>query len=177
MINKSKIPSGWTEEKLRGLKEGLALVKRQNGFWPDEESLRLAHGCQSAWAAELVVTRRFADDSQILLALYSDGVEDFRGKWHIPGGYNRKSHPSVQATCSAVARRELGVDVRYTGVILGCHVWTPEEHPYGTPLSLYVQARLLAPVTETDKLRFFSFRELPELMVKPHRRFIQKILQ
>lgn len=182
MINKNKLASEWTREKLQGLKEGLALVGEHGGFWPDEESFRLAHSCYSAWATELVVLRAsmtpFGSNrpGQILLALYEDGVEEFRGMWHIPGGYNRKSHRSMQETCSAVAQREIGVDVKI-GDILDQYLWQPGEHPYGTPLSLYVRAEPLTPIVETDKLRFFYLHDLPESTVRPHRRFIGKILQ
>lgn len=170
-IKTVNLPAGWTAEKLLGLKEGLALVKDQGGYWPDEESLRLAHGCYSAWAPELVITRGGPSDREVFLALYEGGAEFFNGAWHIPGGYHRKRETSVQATCSTIAKREIGIDVRFIRA-LDLYVWQPGEHPYGTPLTIYVEVEPLDTIVETEKLRFFRPDNLPARMSEPHRRFI-----
>lgn len=144
-----------------------------NGFrWPTEDSMRAAHGVVSCWAPEIAVCRNNDGEQEVLLALYDGGVEEFRGMWHIPGGYARWDEPNIQATCNRVARREIGVDVTFV-FIADAYKWRGGEHPYGRPLSLYCVCELRAPVKESGKLRFFPRAALPEQLVGPHRRFLE----
>lgn len=108
---------------------------------------------------------------EILLAVYDGGAKEFRGKWHIPGGYNRWPEMDITATCSRVAKREIGCDVTFQNVI-GAYKWQTGEHPYGHPLSLYVECEPVQKIVEKAQLTFFRVDRLPNLMVEPHRRFI-----
>ena len=158
------------------LRRLLLKVAYDGGYWPDEATLRAAHGVISAWAPELVIRRsKNLWEKEILLAVYKGGAEWFNGKWHIPGGYNLWPEQDVQATCSRTAKREIGVDVTYQRTI-DIYKWRTGEHPYGHPLSLYVECVPAAEVVESEKLRFFSKSNLPDNIVIPHRRFIEEYL-
>ena len=139
--------------------------------------MRVAHGVISCWAPELVITRGVGFDAEILLAVYESGVQEFRGLWHIPGGYNQWPELGVQETCSRVAIREIGVDVERIGPPMDDHKWTSDEHPYGHPLSLYCYCQLKGPVVESATLRFVRVvDDFPGIVVVPHARFILKNL-
>ncbi|MFH1246158.1 MAG: hypothetical protein V1489_00050 [Candidatus Liptonbacteria bacterium] len=163
-----------TSNEVQELKRLLAIVKQDGGWLPDEESMRLLHGTVSMWAPELVITRIVHWRREILLAVYGDEVERFRGHWHIPGGYNRFPEAGIQETCSRVALRELGVDVSYVYTYPNPHKWTNEEHPYGHPLSLYVKCVPLSEIVETDTMRFFCRENLPENLLPVHLQFIME---
>lgn len=55
---------------------------------PNETSMRILDSMRSRWAIELVFARedRTLPD-RILLTVYNGGIEEWRGRWHIPGGY------------------------------------------------------------------------------------------
>ena len=62
--------------------------------------------------------------------------------------------------------------------VLHADKWKTGEHPYGHPLSLYVNC-LPAPkleYAETEKIKFFSLNNLPKKIVEPHRRFMETLL-
>lgn len=165
------------ERKSRDFVEFLKEIAANGYYFPTEEIMRGVHQIVSMWAPELVITRRHFRAfwrKEIFLVPYEGGAETFRGLWHIPGGYNKWQEPDIQATCSTVAKRELGIDVEYIKTI-DAYKWTTEEHPYGHPLSLYVLCR---PKENTipPKGKFFSKRNLPRNLVEPHRRFIEKYL-
>lgn len=137
--------------------------------------MRAAHGVVSHWAPELVITRGNGFSLEILLDVYRAGVKEFHGLWHIPGGYNRWPELDVQATCSRIARREIGVDVETVGPPIDVYKWTSEEHVYGHPLSLFYHCRPLGDIKETDTLRFVRVSdEWPGIIIGPHARFIAK---
>jgi ADP-ribose pyrophosphatase YjhB (NUDIX family) len=155
--------------------ELIRLLKKvaENGYrWPTEECMRSAHRVVSFWAPELVIMR---EPKEVLLAIYDGGIEEFRGMWQLPGGYNRWDEPDVQATCSRVALREIGVDVKFVRV-LDAYKWQ-NEHPYGRPLSIYCLCEPVGTVKESEKLKFFPPNNLPERLVEPHGRFIKERLR
>jgi hypothetical protein len=161
----------FTPAELATLQSLLEKVAANGGYWPDEKTMHAAHGAISHWACELVVTTIGLNGLEILLAKYDGGVKEFLGMWHIPGGYNRTEEPDIQTTCSRIAKREIGFGATYRRTI-GAYKWAPGEHPYGRPLSLYVECSPFAPIHGTDNLRFFPVHDLPENMVLPHQRFI-----
>ena len=136
--------------------------------------MRVAHGTVSCWAPELVITTYRENSLYVLLVRYEGGVEEFRGLWHIPGGYNNFSEPYFQTTCSAIAKRELGCDVCFVRP-LGVHKWKDGEHPYGRPLSIYAECQLrdLNEFRESETVKFFPVEGLPLEVVGPHRRFLE----
>jgi ADP-ribose pyrophosphatase YjhB (NUDIX family) len=161
----------FTEAESNELLRLLRKVAANGGYWPTEDTLQAAHGCQSAWATELVITRRRFRPVQILLTVYEGGADAFKRLWHIPGGYNRWSE-TIRETCSRIAEREIGADVTPRRVIT-TRKWKEGEHPYGRPLSVYLDCTRNGNVTETATRRFFTKRELPPNMVEPHRQFIE----
>ena len=166
----------FTQAEMTELTRLLNKVAANGGYWPDETTMRAAHGVVSVWAPELVITRlNQRGETEILLAMYEGGAEFFNGLWHIPGGYNRWPEKDVQETCSRVAMREIGVNVRYTRT-MDVYKWQTGEHPYGHPLSVYASCRPAGKITESGKLRFFPKNDTPENLVVPHRRFIQNYL-
>lgn len=167
--------SAFTEEETNDLIRLLKKVGDNNYRFPSEECMRAAHGIISMWAVEIIITRLNRRKKEILLTGYEGGAEWFHNKWHIPGGYNKWPQPDIQAACSSVAVREFGTDVGYIRVI-DAYKWHQEEHPYGRPLSLYVECVPKRPIQETDKCHFFAKNALPENLIEPHRRFIQKYL-
>jgi len=166
----------WSDEEKKELIRLLQKVKADGGYWPDEATTRAAHGAISHWAADFIVLRDnpHGSDKEILLTVYDGGAEKHHGMWHVPGGYNRWDE-SIQETVSRVAKRELGVDAHYEGV-LGADKWEAGEHQYGRPLSLYMKCELAEPIHESDTLKFFPLERLPENMVSAHKRFISRAL-
>lgn len=169
------MPTVFTPEEIKEFKRLLGKVVVDDYFLPDEETMRALHSVVSMWAIEIVIVRNNSKKKEILLAVYDGGIKEFHGVWHIPGGYNKYSHPNIQTTCSVVAKREIGVDVLYERVV-DSYKWRTGEHPYGHPLSLFVECIPVEAIAETEKLRFFSKNELPANVVPPHLRFIQKYL-
>lgn len=166
----------FTPEEIRKFIWFLKKVTKNLYRFPDEKTMRTVHKTISMWAIELVIVHRRQRKKEILLAIYDGGAEKFQGKWHIPGSYNLWPELDVQATCSRLAKRELGIDVRYRKVI-DIYKWRSEEHPYGHPLSIYAECLPKEVIAESDKLRFFPIDELPENLLEPHRRFIEKYLR
>ena len=161
----------FSQEETGTLRTLLEKVKAAGGFWPDEATMRLAHGTVSRWATELVIDRRNKNHKpEILLAKYGGGAEEFRGLWHIPGGYDTFDL-GIPENCNVVAGRELGIGVRYI-CTLDVYKWEPGEHPYGRPLSVFTYCEAVGQITQTEKLCFFQPDSLPARMVEPHRRFI-----
>lgn len=177
MEGKKKAKPVFTEEEARELARLLKKVARNNYLFPDEESFRALHEIRSMWALELVIWKKKSPgEKEILLVRYSGGAREFRGLWHIPGGYDVFLEPDFQAVCSKIAKRELGMNVKYVRIV-GEHKWKPEEHPYGRPLSLYIQCEPLGKIEETKEVRFFGVGKLPKRLVKPHRRFLKSFLR
>ena len=166
----------FTPKEIMEFIQFLEKVVKNSYRFPDEKTMRAVHETISIWAIELVISRRRQRKKEILLTIYDGEAEKFQGKWHIPGGYNLWPEPDIQATCSRIARRELGIDVQYLKVI-DIYKWLSEEHPYGHPLSIYAECLPQETITESDKLRFFPIDELPENLLEPHRRFIEKYLR
>ncbi len=169
----------WTAEEMETLIRLLKKVKAQSGWWPHEPALRAAHGAMSAWALELVVTKWEGDyqhEQKILLACYEGGVMEFRGMWHIPGGYGTIVDESIEAACSRIAQREFGVNVDFIRTFERPYLWRPGEHPYGHPLSLYCLVSPKRVIRETPSRRFFGRDELPDNLLPVHRRFIEEEL-
>ena len=167
-----------SDEKLR---EGLALVKKDNGYWPTEDTTQVAHGVISMWAPELVIVNE--DLTEILLTLYETDdprLAIFKDKWHMPGGYNRW-HETFAQTCERIAKREVGTAVHATETqTIGSFKWESitddpvDGHPYGRPLSVYTWAIPMNKVEETDKRRFFLFDDLPSRLIGgAHRHFFE----
>jgi len=53
--------------------------------------MRIAHSMTPRWAPELVFTEPWPKfpEVKILLTAYDGGIKEYRGKWHIPGGYRQ----------------------------------------------------------------------------------------
>ena len=184
----------WTADETETLIRLLEKVKADGGWWPSEACMRAAHGAMSAWAPEIVITKPYGilgriqwiigwtcgaliglhPISKILLTTYDGGIEEFRGKWHIPGGYGTIADESVYDACSRIAKKEIGVDVRYIKAVPHPHLWRPGEHPYGRPLSLYSWVRPKQEIVETPSRRFFGPNELPKNILEVHRTFIKQ---
>ena len=166
--------STFTVAEERELVRLLDKVATNSGFWPSEAAMRAAHGAASMWAPELVIFRRAWRQREVLLRVYEEGAEAFLGMWHLPGGYNRWPELDIQATCSRIAKREIGVDVVFKGTLFA-YKWRPGEHPYGRPLSLYVECQPVSDIEITGKSRFFPLNKLPENMVVPHKWFLETL--
>jgi hypothetical protein len=166
---------GLLTQLLRRAKEQLPATGEDGFDWPTDELMKVAHGVVSYWAPELVIWGFRPGDlqPQILLAQYDGNADWFKNLWHIPGGYNRFNEPDIQAVCSRLAMRELGVDV-IAKRTLGEYKWREGEHPYGRPLSIYKECRPVGGITERDNLRFFPCNELPSKIVVPHLNFIRE---
>ncbi|HEY4505057.1 MAG TPA: hypothetical protein VJI73_04785 [Candidatus Paceibacterota bacterium] len=132
------------------------------------------NGLVSLWATELVIFRTGDAGKEILLKIYDGEAETFHGIWHIPGGYNLFTENDIQETCSRLAKIELGADVS-AGKILGAYKWKKGEHPYGKPLSLYIECSPTGVLEETQLNRFFPINDLPQDIVSPHLRFIKSL--
>lgn len=163
--------TSFTVEEAEGLERLLEKVAQDDYRWPTEKTMRAAHKVVPYPATELVIIRWIGDKLHILLAVYDGGVEEYRGLWHIPGGYFNNNFANVQEVCSSISLRECKISVLYVRV-LDIHWWWPEEHPCGRPLSVFVECLANGEITETESLRFFPVDDLPE-MVPVHKRFIR----
>lgn len=168
----------WTDEEIQTLIRLLEKVKADGGWWPSEASMRAAHAAMSAWAPELIITksRWWIFRKRILLARYEGGMVEFRGMWHIPGGYVTITDEGIEAACSRIAKRELGIDVDFIRVFERPYLWLPGEHPYGRPLSLYTDVRPRGKILETASRRFFGRDDLPDNLLEVHKRFIEQFI-
>ena len=159
-----------TPEEAKELARLLGKVARSGYYFPDP-AFQALHGVVSMWAPELVIAREGARGKEVLLTKYKGGAAAFKGKWHIPGGYNTWSDSGLDETCDRIAKRELGVGVKYKKT-LDVYRWMADEHPYGRPLSLFVECDLLGEIKENNEMRFFSKDALQENIVPCHRRFL-----
>ncbi|HEY4510722.1 MAG TPA: hypothetical protein VJJ73_02710 [Candidatus Paceibacterota bacterium] len=159
--------SNFTEEEDQELARLLTKVAENEYHFPSQ-SYHVLEGVVSRWAPELVIIR----GKEILLAVYDGGIKEFQGMWHIPGGRDYWPAPDMQANCSLVSTREIGVDVEFIKV-LDIYKWKTGEHPDGHPLSIYVECWLRGEVIETETLRFFSINNLPPVIVGVHERWIK----
>lgn len=158
---------GMTKDEERLLVK-LLQKSTEHGFWFSEKVFRALHGVVSFWAPELVITRK--NHQEILLTPYEGYFRT--GYWHIPGGFSQRNE-TIQQSCSRIAKRELGLDVRMQKVLGACK-WTAREHPYGRPLSLYILCRSREPIREHGRMKFFPVRNLPRKTMPPHRKFIEQ---
>lgn len=177
----------WTAQEVKDLHRLLEKVKADGGWWPDERSFNLAHGCMSAWALELVIYKHwwmrwriFRRWRKVLLTEYVGGIKEFRKRRHIPGGYGTPKDRTLQATCSRVAVDELKVDVRVVRTFPLPALWPPrpsrDAHPYGRPLSIFTLVRPRTAIRETDTCRFFGRNDLPDDLLPVHRRFLKEFI-
>ena len=185
----------WTDEEVQTLIHLLEKVKADGGWWRTEECMRAAHGTMSVWALELVIIKPFGilgllrrifypmiglpPASKILLTIYDGGIEEFRGRWHIPGGYGTIADESVRSACSRIAWEEIGGSVRFVRVYPHPYLWPPHDpgkHPYGRPLSLYTMVKPTHQIREGRSCRFFGHDELPTNLIEPHRKFIEQYI-
>lgn len=94
----------------RNLERLLQKTIASGGWWPNERTFQLAHGIISAWAPELVITRRVRGRKEVLLTRYGGGAKKFRGWWHLPGGYDKWTLPDIAADLQR--HRETGAWLR-----------------------------------------------------------------
>jgi ADP-ribose pyrophosphatase YjhB (NUDIX family) len=154
------------------------MVRKNGGYWPDQDTVELAHGCMPIFATELIILRKAqGGEHEILLEVYhhTRGYPQFEGRWHAPGGYARTPDPDLEAVSNRVARRELGIGVRLVRM-LGAEWWGIGEHPYGRPLSLLMLCEPLGLIPESEERGFFPVTELPQPMIEVHERFIKKFV-
>ncbi|MBI2610931.1 NUDIX hydrolase [Candidatus Kaiserbacteria bacterium] len=164
-------------------KEFIRLLKKiqANNYWVPsgvwEETLRTF----PRYALELVIVDPEKTPSILLTRYTGDTMPAHKGHFHIPGGFALPNE-SIEETCSRIAKGELGVDVRFQG-ILGVHKWTADESPNGAlPLSLYTSCKPLNDITLNENCHFFTREEMLALgandMIQnhPHRAFISHYL-
>ncbi len=178
----------------------LGKVRQDNCRWPTEASMRATHGVCPYPAVELLIIKR--NDAhylnrEILLTQFDGGAEYWAEHkfWHLPGGYisqadgaDRTSDElgwgvkSLQPTVDRIAKREIKISVQID-CIANITFWPPKKttewqeetgaHPYGRPVSLWLDCWLGEGFQETDKIRFFKLNNLPKPIVTTHRRFIE----
>lgn len=150
----------------------------KNGYFIPERSFKPLHALVSMWAPELVIVRNGPKGREVLLARYNGGMPEFKGRLHIPGGYNRWNEEDIQTTCTRIAKQELGVDVMCLRVLDACK-WTskphPFWHPYGHPLSLYVLCQPIGELVLSERQDFFLLDELPKDLLPVHRAFLESL--
>lgn len=144
------------------------LEKAGTGPWP-EKVFRAIYATVSMWAAAFVITRN--SEREILLAKYDGGTKIFTGAWHIPGGFNLRKERTIAETVARISKRELGVAITYDRV-LDAYKWTADEHP-DCPLELFLSCGDKS-LPESHAVRYFSVNNLPEGLLEPHKRFIEK---
>lgn len=147
----------------------LEQMKDDKGRTPSQGSFVALGGAWNLPANELVIL----GPQGILLCVYGDGVEEFKGQWHIPGGYARLNNATLQDDCNAVAMRELGVPVKWIRIIDAYKWLHGAEHPHGAPISMYMHCRPEQEITETETRKFFPVDELPSNMILPQRQFVE----
>jgi hypothetical protein len=112
-------------------------------------------------SVEVIITKSGKD---FLLTYRQD--DDWNG-WHIPGGFIAPGE-SIQKACERVAKRELGIRVKYHHLI-SAFSWP--DSPYGNDFSLIC----LCSTDQSSKVgKFFS--EIPPDAVLHHREFLLDFL-
>ena len=148
----------------------LEKVRTDKGRTPSQRSFEALCAARNLPATELVIL----GPQGILLCVYGDGVQQFAGQWHVPGGYTGLGNLTLEDDCNAVAKRELGIEVRWIRVIDAYKWLHGAEHPHGAPVSIYMHCRPEDDVVETDTRKFFPINQLPANMILPQRRFVEK---
>ncbi|MEY4731265.1 MAG: hypothetical protein RL681_211 [Candidatus Parcubacteria bacterium] len=157
-------------------------VNADGGLLPSERCWRRKEEGCSEWAPEIVLDRLSVVTPivpEVLLMIYNGATEQFRGLWCFPGAwYKLALGNTIQEACSAIALREVGVDVTYLSVYPNPILWPPRDvdplmaHPFGHPLSLFAKCIERAPIVPTDTLRFHRVDALPKNIVPVHEQFI-----
>ena len=168
--------TSFTEAENEDLIRLLQKVAKDDFRWPTEGCMRAAHAVVPYPAFEFVVLDYIEEKNSILLTTYEGGIEEYRGFWHIPGGYINNKYPDKQAVCSAIAGREIGLSNLMFADVFAVYWWKPGEHPYGRPVSIFVRCvpRDKKLIVQTEKLHFFPTDALPQNIVPVHLRFIRE---
>jgi len=171
----------FTEAESKEFKRLLKKIQ-ESGYWTPSEVWLETLRTFARYALELVIIDQENKIPRILMTRYTgDTMPAHKGRFHIPGGFGLLNE-SIKETCSRIAKGELGVDVKFQG-LLGIHKWTLDESPNGVlPLSLYASCKPFQGVPLGDNCRFFTREEMLELgaddMIQnhPHRAFISNYL-
>lgn len=112
-------------------------------------------------AVEVLITQNGKD---FLLTYRKDENWD---NWHIPGGFMFPCE-QVEEACRRVAKRELGIDIKFVKLLM-THAWQTNDH--GTALSLLCVCK---PLGKPQDGKFFT--EIPEGIIPEHGEFVKKFL-
>ncbi len=166
-------------------KEFIRLLKKiqENGYWTPHEVWLETLRTFARYAFELVIIDHKNEIPRILMTRYTGNtMPAHKGRFHIPGGFALLKE-SVEETCSRIARGELGVDVKFQG-LLGIHKWSLNESPSGAlPLSIYSSCKPFNKIALSESCRFFTREEMLALSATdmvafhPHRAFVDRYLQ
>jgi hypothetical protein len=117
--------------RARLLAELLSEMRAQDGDrFPDEAWLEIQRTFALPYV-ELVIPRLVGIKWEVFLTRRASTDPHWPSVWHLPGGLWRTSQTLRQA-CSAVATRELGVEILYAEEVMS-RKW--RTHPYGNPVS------------------------------------------
>ncbi len=166
--------SSLTHEQATSLEVLLDLVRKDGGYFPTIKSFQLFLALTSKWAVEMVILRKLKGKLKILLTIYDGGEDQFKGKWHIPGGYYFLREDSYEEIAWRLSEAELGQLVKPVEAIGLPYFWKLGEHPNGRPLSIFTYCTLVGKIEETEKCRFFSIFNLPDNMVGVHRNWLEQ---
>ncbi|MBI5732376.1 NUDIX hydrolase [Candidatus Jorgensenbacteria bacterium] len=152
------------------LNQLLKIVVAEGGYLPDQASFEAIQKIVRWPAIEVLIID--PDNPLSFLLTYRED-KHWKG-WHIPGGYVRPWHESPEATCEAIAKKELKGDFTITKatLIMPPHFWT--DHPYGYPISLVYACSVDRRPEISEHAKFFT--DIPSPMVPNHDDFVRHYL-
>lgn len=183
--------ANWRKRDRETLARGLQRVLQENRFWPDEETMGLAHSILPVPATEVAVVRKGRRGWELLVQYREFSKEpawgpDAADGWYLPGGYIPWA-ANIHTSCTQHLRKDLRneharllltIDSNMIHlsepIVIGEKKWMPGEHPFGCPLSLICVCEIAeGEIGETDWLKWT--RE-PISTSVPHHEAFQKFV-
>lgn len=137
------------------VKKVLKKIRNEN-FWIPDEILEEVHSTFSMWALEIVIIQ----NKKVFLTPAPTHFK--KGLWSLPGGYNRWNE-DINSLSKRIADREIGISVRPIKT-LGIYKWKKGEHPYGSPLSIFILCKPLGDITKSSLGELFDLKNLPPMV-------------
>ena len=107
------------------------------------------------------------DNSSVLLSTRDlVGLKDFDGKWQLPGGKIEFGETPEEALKREI-RKEVGAEIiDLVGPTVGTELGIPNKHYLLLVYACHIAGSL--PSLATEKLRWFTFAQLPQDNMVPH---------
>lgn len=155
-------------KRAKMLAELLKEMRHEDGDYYPKEVWPELHKNVSLPYVELIIPRRGRRGWEIFLTRRPSADPYWPAMWHLPGGVWRTRESQAEA-CQSVARRELGISVKYVAEVM-TYKWT--THPYGSPISHVCICRPKNKLTNAPDRGYFS--QPPRPFIKEQISFLRE---